>query len=447
MILSHFSTKVVTFFGSRFKAVRGVDLKRYRKELKLKQQELASKLGIERSLISKIESGKRVISKELEQKIIDVLNLDGGHASVEAKIDFLRIRFKTLDVRTVIEKLLHMDMNWFTYEPRGFYHYTETFSYSSIRIFRNPENVNMGIMLDLSGEGCRQLEEIFEEDNKRSWTEFFYSLYDDDIFGQGVLVDTKITRIDIALDELIVKEQENFDLYVLKEKMAQGLVDTTFKNFDFSGGFAYENKKMVNKGLSLYFGSRQSPLYFNFYQKDYELARKESISVEEAREKYEIKNRYEIRLSDEKAFLFVEYFLSSGESLDWLVKEIINQSLTVYDIEDDMKVYCKSWYDVVDKLEGLKLSIQGEKPSIEKTLRWLSNYLAPSLKMIKEIDNLLGTNELMERIDLAELKEKHEEIIEMVCVDAKDLLFTSKPNTSVRNYMEQEFDLEEEFPF
>ena len=42
MILSHFSTKVVTFL-SRFKAVRGVDLKRYRKELKLKQQELAIK--------------------------------------------------------------------------------------------------------------------------------------------------------------------------------------------------------------------------------------------------------------------------------------------------------------------------------------------------------------------------------------------------------------------
>lgn len=51
----------------------------------------------------------------------------------------------------------------------------------------------------------------------------FRSLYDDDIFGQGVLVDTKITRIDIALDELIVKEQENFDLYVLKEKWNKGL--------------------------------------------------------------------------------------------------------------------------------------------------------------------------------------------------------------------------------
>lgn len=66
-------------------------------------------------------------------------------------------------------------------------------------------------------------------------------------------------------------------------------------------------------------------------------------------------------------------------------------------------------------MEGLKLSVQGEKTSIEKTLRWLSNYLGSSLKMITEIDNLLGTNELIERIDLAELKEKRKEIIEMVC--------------------------------
>ncbi|EMF0076183.1 XRE family transcriptional regulator [Enterococcus hirae] len=427
--------------------MRSIDLKRFRKELGLKQKELADKLEVERSLISKIESGKRTISKELEMKIIDRLHLDGGRASVEAKIDFLRIRFKTLDIQTIIEKLLHMDMNWFTHEERGFYHYTETFSYGSIRLFRNPEDMNMGIMLDLSGEGCRQLEDIFEEDNNRSWTEFFRSLYDDDIFGKNIIVDTKITRIDIALDELIVEGKPNFNLYKLKEKMEQGLVSTTFKNFDFNGGFSFEKNKLVNKGLSLYFGSRQSPLYFNFYQKDYELARKEGLSVEEAREKHEIKNRYEIRLSDEKAFLFVEYFLSSAESLDWLVKEIVNASLTVFDIEDGTKVYCKEWYDVIDKLEGLRLSVHAEKPSIEKTLRWLSNYLAPSLKMIKLIDLRLGTNELMERIDFAELKEKHEELIDQVCVSAKDLLFTTDQNSEVRNYMEQEFNLEEEYPF
>ncbi|GGD05624.1 XRE family transcriptional regulator [Enterococcus wangshanyuanii] len=427
--------------------MRGADLKRYRKELGLKQVELAERLELGQGFISMFESGKRVIPKEIELKIKEVLHLNGGVNSVEAKIDFLRVRFKTLDVQTVIEKILHMDMNWFTHENRGFYHYTETFYYGSIRIFRNPEDSNMGIMLDLSGEGCRQLEQIFEEDNDRSWTEFFWSLYEDDLFGQGVVVDTKITRIDIALDELIVEGEENFDLYSLKEKMEQGLVDTTFKNFDFNGGCSYEGGKMVNKGLSLYFGSRQSPLYFNFYQKDYELARKEKMSVEDARLKHEIKNRYEIRLADEKAFLFVEYFLSSGESLDWLVKEIINASLNVYEIENGMKVFCQSWYNVIDKLEGLKLSVKGEKPSIEKTLRWLTNYLAPSLKMIKLIDNYMGTNELMERIDLAELKEKHEEMIEMVCVDAKDLLLGNGNNSDLREYMSQEFDLEEEYAF
>lgn len=427
--------------------MRGVDLKRYRKELGLKQSELAVRLEIERSLISKIESGKRTISKTMEKKIKKVLHLNGGVNPVEAKIDFLRVRFKTLDVQTVIKKILHMDINWFTHESRGFYHYTETYFYGSIRIFRNPEDSNMGIMLDLSGEGCRQLEQIFEEDNDRSWTEFFWSLYEDDLFGKGIVVDTKITRIDIALDELIVEDEENFDLYELKEKMEQGVVDTTFRNFDFNGGFAYEGGKMVNKGLSLYFGSRQSPLYFNFYQKDYELARKEKMSVEDSRLKYEIKNRYEIRLADEKAFLFVEYFLSSGESLDWLVKEIINASLTVYEIENDLKVFCQSWYNVIDKMDGLKLSMKGEKPSVEKTLRWLTNYLAPSLKMIKLIDNKMGTNELMERIDLAELKEKHEEMIEMVCVDAKDLLLGNGNNNDLREYMSQEFDLEEEYAF
>lgn len=425
--------------------MRGIELKRFRKELGMKQQELADKLQIERSLISKIENGKRAISKELAEKVSEVLHLDGGKASVEAKIDFLRIRFKTMDVQTIIRKLLHMDRDWFTHEARGFYHYTETFSYGSIRLFRNPENINMGIMLDLSGEGCRQLEEIFEEDHDRTWTEFFRSLYDDDIFGEGLVVDTKITRIDIALDELIVKGQPNFDLYKLKEKMEAGLIGTTFKNFDFSGGYSFEKGQKVNKGLSLYFGSRQSPLYFNFYQKDYELARKEGLSIEKAREIHEIKNRYEIRLSDEKAFLFVEYFLSTGESLDWLVKEIINASLVVYEIEDGMRVYCKEWYNVIDKLEGLRLSVQGEKPSIEKTLRWLSNYLAPSLKMIKLIDSRLGTNELMERIEFAELKEKHEELIEQVCVGAKDLLLTSENNLGLRDYMKKEFHLENEY--
>jgi hypothetical protein len=52
---------------------------------------------------------------------------------------------------------------------------------------------------------------------------------------------------------LIVEGKENFDLYSLKEKMEQGLVHTTFKNFDFNGGFSYEKGQMVNKGVNGHF--------------------------------------------------------------------------------------------------------------------------------------------------------------------------------------------------
>ncbi len=337
-----------------------------------------------------------------------------------------------------------MDLNWFSHEAHGFYHYSETYYFGQIKLFRNPEDINMGIMLDLSGEGCRQLEQLFEEDNDRTWTEFFRSLYEDNIFGEGIRVDTKVTRIDIALDELIVDDQKNFELYELKEKVEQGLVTSSFKNFDYRGGFIFEKNQLVNKGLTLYFGSRQSPLYFCFYQKDYDLARKKNLSVEDARLYYQLKNRYEIRMADEKAFLFIEYFLTSGESLDWLVKELINGSLVVYEMRDERKVFCRSWYEVIDKMEGLKLSVQAEKPSIEKTLRWLSNYLAPSLKMIKLIDTLMGTNELMERIETAELKDKHVEMIETVCLEVKDLLLKNEDVSAIRNYLENQFELDME---
>lgn len=65
--------------------------------------------------------------------------------------------------------------------------------------------------------------------------------------------------------------------------------------------------------------------------------------------------------------------------------------------------------------------------------------------MIKLIDSRLGTNELMERIEFAELKEKHEELIEQVCVGAKDLLLTSENNLGLRDYMKKEFHLENEY--
>ncbi|EAD3936162.1 replication initiation factor domain-containing protein, partial [Listeria monocytogenes] len=176
--------------------------------------------------------------------------------------------------------------------------------------------------------------------------------------------------------------------------------------------------------LSLYFGSRQSPFYLNFYQKDYELAKKEEISVEMARQKYGIKNRYEIRLADEKAYLFVEYLLSTGETIEWIGKELIDTAIKVYDCDSNglRTHYSQNWRMVIESMQELRLTMKGEKPNYDKALRWLSNYLAPTLKKIWIMDQTFGKNELMSRIQQAELKEKDQEELAKLTTTIKELL-------------------------
>ncbi|EAE6669890.1 helix-turn-helix domain-containing protein [Listeria monocytogenes] len=413
--------------------MKNQEIRVLRKRLHLTQQQFADKLNWSKSYLSMIETGKRTVTKECITRIRKIFHLEGGVLPMEAKIDFLRIRFKINSPFKVIKKILRMNSDAFIYKNYGFNHYTETYCFSDIFVFTNPENLDMGVMIELRGQGCREFELILEE-QEETWTTFFWRLYQSDIFGEGLVIDTKITRIDLALDEHLSLLYPNYDLFELKEKVEQGLVDTTFRNFDFTGGIVVKNGQLINKRLSLYFGSRQSPFYLNFYQKDYELAKKEAISVEMARQKYGIKNRYEIRLADEKAYLFVEYFLSTGETFEWVAKELIDTAIKVYDCDRNgsRSHYSQNWRMVIESMQELRLTMKGEKPNYEKALRWLSNYLAPTLKKIWIMDQTFGTNELMSRIQQAELKEKDQEELAKLTTTIKELLVQEAPqeNTS-----------------
>lgn len=414
--------------------IKNQEIKKLRQQLEMSQQRFADSLGISKSYLSKIENGKQNPSVDVIEKIQLVFKLEGGILPMEAKIDFLRVRFKIDSPDQIITKILKMEPGVFGYKDYGFNHYTETYFFSEIFVFSNPNDVNMGVMIELRGQGCREFELILEERNE-TWNDFFWSLYEDDLFEYGRVVDTKITRIDLALDEKISLIHQNYDLNELKDKCEKGLIDTTFRNFDYTGGFTINKGQLIDKGVSLYFGSRQSHLYFNFYQKDYEIAKQKEISVEMARQKYGIKNRYEVRLSDEKAYLFVEYLLSTGETLEWVTKELIDTSLKVYDCDEDgvRTGYSENWRNVIESMQELKLSMKGEKPSYEKSLRWLSNYLAPTLKKIWLIDQALGKNELMNRIENAVLKDKDESEIIKITTSIKDLLIQDNYENGVES--------------
>ncbi len=82
--------------------MRGIDLKRLRMELGMTQKELAKVINVSRPLISQIEAGKKNITKTLEDKITQELNSADHVISVEAKIDFLRIRFKVHQIDPIV---------------------------------------------------------------------------------------------------------------------------------------------------------------------------------------------------------------------------------------------------------------------------------------------------------------------------------------------------------
>ncbi|MFD1900984.1 helix-turn-helix domain-containing protein [Enterococcus termitis] len=225
--------------------MHGKEVKKLRTQLGLTQQTFAEKISIPRTVVSKIENNHRPVSSTLLAKLKKNFHLDGGLLTMEAKIDFLRVRFQINSPDLVIEKVLRMDSNAFMYKDYGFYHYTETYCFSEIFVFFNPNDIHMGVMIELRGQGCREYELILEE-YKESWSHFFWRLYQDNLFENGLIVDTKITRIDIALDEKLSPFSSNYDLYELKEKYEQGLVNTTFRNFDFRGGFV---QKMVKQSI------------------------------------------------------------------------------------------------------------------------------------------------------------------------------------------------------
>jgi len=221
------------------------------------------------------------------------------------------------------------------------------------------------------------------------------------IFLQHILYsyqDVRIKRLDIALDELYKgyghEDQQILIPDLIKKLHAKEIVLDTLKKWNITGGGSFtDNEDMeANHGLSIYFGSRQSQLYFNFYEKRYEIARMENIYLDESLEIFGIWNRYELRFSDQKAQGVVEEYIA-GVDLGEIARGIINKEIQVYDGTNQFGAYKpdEKWQRLFGGVEPLKLSTNPQPYSIERTIRWLTYQVANSLALVSEADKILQT--------------------------------------------------------
>lgn len=385
-------------------------------------------VGIPQRTIRAYEKDERLLTAEKFAEIKDKLGYhDADRGSLEVLIDYMRITFKDVrDLDFFTTRYLHCPLAEFESFETKLMMYTHIWKRGDIWIFDyadKSQTDNYQITLQFSGAGCRQMELVMERDGF-TWQEMLSLMLHE-------RKDMQVRRLDIAMDELFKgfgHEDEHIQLSDLIVKLYQNeLVYEKMKSWNSIDGGKLDGSE--NQGLSIYFGSRQSNMYFNFYEKRFELARKEKMSVTESLSVYGVWNRYEIRLAKEMSQEVIEEFVN-GVDLAEIARGLINSRLMLYNGTNEYGAFLpdSKWQSLFGGTEPLRLSMKPEAYNIEKTIKWLVYQVSNSLALVDAADKKLNTKYLEMVLKSGELGEKEEKILSQLGIEDKEALSEALEN-------------------
>ena len=293
-----------------------------------------------------IETGKVKPSEDLQQSLWEALERFNPDAPLEMLFDYVRIRFPTTDVQQVVENILQLKLSYFLHEDYGFYSYSEHYALGDIFVLCSHE-LDKGVLVELKGRGCRQFESYLLA-QQRSWYEFFMDV----LVAGGVM-----KRLDLAIND----RAGILDIPDLTAKCNREECVSLFRSFkSYASGELVKHNEQDKAGMghTLYIGSLKSEVYFCCYEKNYEQYAKLRIPIEEA----PIKNRFEIRLKDERAYYAVRELLTHYDA-EQTAFSIINHYIRFVDREPEKR---KTDWKLNDRWAWF---IGKERPPVKLT-RW-----------------------------------------------------------------------------
>jgi len=380
----------------------------------ISQGRLAVASGITREYLNKIESVKMKPSKELLETLHKELARFNPEAPLTMLFDYVKIRFPTLDIQHIIKDILKLNINYMLHEDYGHYSYTEHYSLGDIFIYTSADE-EKGVLLELKGRGCRQFESYLLA-QQRSWYDFLM----DALVDGGVM-----KRLDLAIND----KAGILDIPELTEKCDCEECISVFRSFkSYASGQLIKSHEQDKAGMghTLYIGSLKSEVYFCIYEKAQEQYAKLGIPLSET----PVKNRFEIRLKNDRAYYAVRDLLTYYDA-ERTAFDIINRYMRFVDKEDGKKrsdwQVNERWAWFIGSDRGrLKLTPKPEPYTLERTLNWIARQVAPTLKMAKKIDRINGTNIIDSLVQDAKLTDKHEKIIEQQTASSEEVVFQSK---------------------
>ena len=385
------------------------NLRNKRIEYGISQNKLALSVGITREYLNKIESGKIIIKNDMKEKLIKSIERFNPDLPLTMMIDYIRIRFPTTDVTNVVNDILKLKLEYMIHEDYGFYSYSEHYVIGNIFVLVS-QDIEKGVLIELKGQGCRQFENFLLAQH-RSWYDFLL----DALLAGGVM-----KRMDLAINDMT----GILDIKELTNKCNNEECISVFRSFkSYRSGELVRKDEKIGMGNTLYIGSLKSEVYFCIYEKDYEQYIKLDIPIDEAK----IKNRFEIRLKNERAYHAAVDLLANRDA-ERTAFSIINRYIRFVDKKKDKSrsewKINEHWnYFIGEGREKLKLTTSPEPYNIHKTLNWLSRQVAPTLKTIKRLDILNNTTLIEDLIKYANLTDRHKKIIEQNSVNIEDIIY------------------------
>lgn len=381
------------------------NLNKVQKMYAFSDQEMSNYLEIDRATLYRWkEAGE--IPESYDSKVNALIAFKEGVRdsgfSLEGKVDYVKVTFKTQDYIDVIAKVLFLQNKPFLEEEKGGSGYDTKFTFQNINVFISKKREDMGCMVELKGQACRQYEWYFENEQNSSWRDFFIRCFEyERAISQGEGKFMNIPRLDIALDEKY-NENGNFELGKLVDLWDSGLVESrlTMKQIEDNGHYG--------KAKTIYFGSRQSTYHFCFYQKDIEQAKKLGLDIDLIHSSLKFKNRYEVRMCDDVALEFVRKSLNEKIDMARLAVWVINSKIKVFERMNGDKVLNREWYSLLGEVDRIGFSTSPvETGFFDKQYRWLNENVSGVTALIKKWESITGDNKLKKILFDGEISDKN----------------------------------------
>lgn len=279
------------------------------------------------------------------------------------------ISIKDFAINLII-KLFKINPAELCFETGGINGYEYSISYKNIYCYYSISRPDMGINFKLSGQACRDFENLNIE-----WIDFFKKL---NTYVVGY------NRIDIAIDDYTDKY---FDIRKLQKYIKKGYVSSKFKS-----SLELTKRNILDGSIlgdTLQFGSKASRVQITFYNK----------MLERQSQNYIIDNsitnwtRTELRFRQERAKEIVNLIINDNNfsnTIKGILKNYICFLEPTGDSNKSRWPVAEFWEDFTNNLDKIKLSRINIENTISKKKDWLFHSMSKSnlMVLLSELDNI-----------------------------------------------------------